>query len=53
MEVSNEQPASAVETPNNNEQEHNDEGMEESDEYNYDANDEYRHFIPRGRGGYR
>ncbi|XP_034940516.1 transcription elongation regulator 1 isoform X2 [Chelonus insularis] len=37
--------------PMNNEQEHPEEPMEESEEYGYEG-DEYRHYMHRGRGGF-
>lgn len=53
MDASSEQPAAiAAEPVSSNEQEHNEEAMEETEEYSYDG-DEYRHFVPRGRGGFR
>lgn len=52
MEGTNEQPVSATEVASINEQENNEEGMEESEEYGFDG-EEYRHFVPRGRGGFR
>ncbi|XP_015109979.1 transcription elongation regulator 1 isoform X1 [Diachasma alloeum] len=39
------------EAPVNSEQEHSEEPMEESEEYGYE-NEEYRPFVPRGRGGF-
>lgn len=38
--------------PANTEQEHTEEAMEEGEEYGYEG-DEYRHYMPRGRGGFR
>lgn len=52
MDASGEQPPAITAEPVSSEQEHNDETMEETEEYNYDG-DEYRHFVPRGRGGFR
>lgn len=54
MDASNEQPAAiaTAESASASEQEHNDEAMEETEEYNYEG-DDYRHFMPRGRGGFR
>lgn len=52
MDASAEQPPTATETASNNEQEHNEEGMEETEDYSFDGED-YRHFVPRGRGGFR
>lgn len=52
MEASAEQASVSAETASNNEQEHNEECMEETEDYGYDGED-YRHFIPRGRGGFR
>ncbi|XP_011864542.1 PREDICTED: EMI domain-containing protein 1-like isoform X2 [Vollenhovia emeryi] len=54
MDASSEQPAAiaAAESASASEQEHNDEAMEEAEEYNYEG-DDYRHFMPRGRGGFR
>lgn len=53
MDASGEQPPAITTEPvSSNEQEHNDETMEETEEYNYEG-DEYRHFVPRGRGGFR
>ncbi|XP_047361394.1 transcription elongation regulator 1 isoform X2 [Vespa velutina] len=52
MESSNEQTSGIVEANLNNEQEHNDEGMEETEDYSFDG-EEYRHFVPRGRGSFR
>lgn len=52
METSTEQPPVSTETVPNNEQEHNEEGMEETEDYSFDGED-YRHFVPRGRGGFR
>lgn len=46
------QPAANAEAAPPNEQEHTEEGMEESEEYNFEG-EEYRHFMPRGRGGFR
>lgn len=52
MDVNTEQTPAATETASNNEQEHNEEGMEETEDYGFDGED-YRHFVPRGRGGFR
>lgn len=54
MDASSEQPAAIAAEPvvSSNEQEHNDEAMEETEEYSYEG-DDYRHFMPRGRGGFR
>lgn len=52
MEASTEQAPTAVDSATNNEQEHNEEGMEETEDYSFDGED-YRHFVPRGRGGFR
>lgn len=52
METSTEQTPATTETASNNEQEHNEEGMEETEDYSFDGED-YRHFVPRGRGGFR
>lgn len=52
METSTEQAPATTETASNNEQEHNEEGMEETEDYSFDGED-YRHFVPRGRGGFR
>ncbi|XP_077259169.1 transcription elongation regulator 1 isoform X1 [Temnothorax americanus] len=54
MDASSEQPAAiaAAESASASEQEHNDEPMEETEEYSYEGED-YRHFMPRGRGGFR
>ncbi|XP_012526910.1 transcription elongation regulator 1 isoform X3 [Monomorium pharaonis] len=55
MDASSEQPAAiaaAAESASTSEQEHNDEVMEETEEYSYEG-DDYRHFMPRGRGGFR
>ena len=52
METSTEQTPVATEATSNNEQEHNEEGMEETEDYSFDGED-YRHFVPRGRGGFR
>jgi len=54
MDANSEQPAAiaATESTSANEQEHNDEAMEETEEYSYEG-DDYRHFMPRGRGGFR
>lgn len=54
MDANSEQPAAiaATESASANEQEHNDEAMEETEEYSYEG-DDYRHFMPRGRGGFR
>lgn len=52
MESSNEQASGIVEANLNNEQEHNDEGMEETEDYNFDG-EEYRHYVPRGRSSFR
>ncbi|XP_012260939.2 transcription elongation regulator 1 isoform X2 [Athalia rosae] len=53
MEVSSEQPTPAMEPTAITEQETTEESMEEATEdYSFDG-DEYRPFIPRGRGGFR
>uniref|UniRef100_V9ILN9 Transcription elongation regulator 1 n=1 Tax=Apis cerana TaxID=7461 RepID=V9ILN9_APICE len=52
METSTEQAPATTEAAPNNEQEHNEEGMEETEDYSFDGED-YRHFVPRGRGGFR
>ncbi|XP_046625933.1 transcription elongation regulator 1 isoform X1 [Neodiprion virginianus] len=52
MEVSSEQPAPTMEPAANTEQEATEEPTEETEEYNFDG-DDYRPFIPRGRGGFR
>lgn len=46
------QQVTSSETPMPNESEQNDEQMEESEDYSYEG-EEYRHFMPRGRGGFR
>lgn len=54
MEAASEQPAAiATEPAASNEQEHNDEAMEETEEYSCYEGEDYRHFVPRGRGGFR
>lgn len=54
MEVSNEQPTPSMDQPaTNTEQETTeDQPMEDTEDYNFEG-DEYRPFIPRGRGGFR
>lgn len=52
MDTSNEQATAIAEPVSSNEQEHNDEAMEETEEYSFDG-EEYRPFVPRGRGGFR
>lgn len=52
MEVSNEQPAPTLEPATNTEQETTEEPTDETEDYNFDG-DDYRPFIPRGRGGFR
>lgn len=58
MEATNEQPSVPVQEvlPANPEQEHSEqEGMEEGDmsEYGYEGDEYNRHYMPRGRGGFR
>jgi len=53
MDTNNEASSTITTEPvPSSEQEHNEETMEETEEYNYEG-DEYRHFVPRGRGGFR
>lgn len=53
MDASGEQPPAITAEPvSGGEQEHNDETMEETEEYNFDG-EEYRHYPPRGRGSFR
>lgn len=46
------QPTANAEAITQNEQEPSEEGIEESEEYSFEG-EEYRHFMPRGRGGFR
>ncbi|XP_011304285.1 transcription elongation regulator 1 isoform X2 [Fopius arisanus] len=53
METTNDQPnMPPQEAPVNSDQEQQEEPMEEAEEYAYE-NEEYRPFVPRGRGGFR
>lgn len=54
MEGNGDQGMVVQDNPGSNDQEHidHDVGMEESEDYYYEG-DDYRHFPPRGRGGFR
>lgn len=56
METASEQPiAASQEVPpvNPEQQEHVEEPMEEGEEYGYEGDEYNRHYMPRGRGGFR